>query len=233
MITYDPTAFDVPAGTYVGRLNEVLDKPPFEASKFGPSVEPRLAWRFEVVGPPGCPAMGKTIEQGTGTKPTPKSGLVRFLTLLLGRMPTKGERIDPASFVGREYQIMWTVNPKSEQGNLYINSMMPMTAGQPSGTPPPMPAPPGTAAGQRQPVPTPPPPPPPPAPPAANTTVAPIYWIHMPDGKTVEASQATVQGHLDMGQEDENTLKLMDQAQMGLGWKAAAFFGFKKRTPPF
>ncbi len=233
-IVYDSNQFDVPAGKYIGRLTEVVDKEPYQGeSKYGPnSNEPRLGWRWEVIGPPGSPALGKVIEQGTGTHASKKSGLVRLLTFLLGRMPHEGERIDPASFIGKDYTITWAVNPRSDVGNChvaYLEAVTPAGAGpsSPPHTPAPtgMAAPPAPNAGQRVPVPTPPPPP------ASPPSVAPTFWVHMPDGRTVEMSRATVQMHLDTGDKPAEEVQLMDQSRMTDGWRKASDFGFKKTIP--
>ena len=50
-VTYHPSQFDVPAGSYRARFLGTEERPPFEGpSKWGPATqEPRLRWKFEVL----------------------------------------------------------------------------------------------------------------------------------------------------------------------------------------
>ncbi len=127
VIVYDPTKYEVAPGTYLCKFLGAKDREPFDGpGKFGRvNNEPRLGWQFQIVGPTGNAMLGKVIEQGTGTTPSRKSGLVRLLNLMLGGIGLQpGQAIDPASFVGKTYQIQWSENPSSEKGNCWIASMM-------------------------------------------------------------------------------------------------------------
>lgn len=234
MATYDPEKFQVPAGNYVARLKEIKEKPPFEGpSKFGKNDnEPRYGWQFEVLTSPGDPSnanVGKILEQGTGTYLSPRSGLVRLLTMLMGRAPMAKEQIDLDSFVGRSYQVLWAVNPKSDSGNLYIASLMevgksPMANSSPPGANP-TPAAPPSASAQRAPTPTPPPrnSSPAQAAPPAKLPPEPSFWVQIGDSEPVLLPKADAQAAVNVASEP---VVMMPEDQSG-GWKDAAEMGFK------
>jgi hypothetical protein len=153
-VTYHPSQFDVPAGSYRARFLGTEERPPFEGpSKWGPATqEPRLRWKFEVL---DGPCAGKFITQDTNSTLTgPKSGFARMLKGLLGRMPTDGEVIDTDTFVHQSFQLEVEVNPNSESGNLYVAFLKPIPSS--SMAPPPRPgngqtppaAPPGAGTGR-------------------------------------------------------------------------------------
>jgi hypothetical protein len=125
-IKYNPEdqRFDVPAGTYLVRFEGTRDKPPIKDSKYGGSDEPRMGWRFKVLGPPGNQQVGKVIEQETGTYPSPKSKLVYLLNLMLGGSLQPGQEVDVEGLAGRTYQLVWAVNPASEKGNPHVAALV-------------------------------------------------------------------------------------------------------------
>jgi hypothetical protein len=88
-------ASGVPAGPHTG---EFLGVEPFE-NEHGPGVK----WRWKVTEGQHAGGIATRI---TGLKPTPKNSCGKMLVALLGRTPTEGERIDPASYVGKRYLIV-------------------------------------------------------------------------------------------------------------------------------
>jgi hypothetical protein len=203
-LVYNPgeSDYDVPAGTYRTRFEGCRDVDTSKfTSKFGRD-DPRIEWRFRVM---GGPFQSKLITWMTGTNPaSPKSNAYKMLRWLLGHMPSPGEGLDPAEYVGRYYEVEWEVNPESEKGYLHIARLKEIAPTE--ALPPP-----GVAA----------------APPAANGAAVggnggPRYWINDGEGKPELRDAAWVQEALIAGRAD---FLMRDEGKAG-PWGPPASFGF-------
>jgi hypothetical protein len=128
LLTYNDRKFaDVPAGVYDVELVGVENAKPFDGpSRYGRANSgPRLLWRFRIT---TGPLVGQDLVQFTGTEILPKTGLLRLLTMLLGRQLVKGEQVDPATMIRFRYRASWAINPDSDAGRCHIASLTPSTA---------------------------------------------------------------------------------------------------------
>jgi hypothetical protein len=206
----EQSKYDVPAGTYIIEFRGTRDKPPFKESKFGNSDEPRLGWEFVIVGPPTCGYLGKIIEQATGTYPSAKSGLVRLINLLMGGTFQPGMEIDTQQFIGRQYQVLWAINPASESGNLHISSLMAV------GTTPAPQAPAG-------------PPPRKPAVAPAAITVRKFWVIKKAGTDAVEMDDLALQTWIGEEKMEPSAISCVPVGESE--WKTAADYGFQGTIP--
>lgn len=134
---YDPSQnrFDVPAGMYEVEFVEVQEKE-FQASgRYGKTgMEPKYLWKFKVL---SGEQKDKVIEQVTGTALVSKSKLLGIVTMLVGRQLQQGEEIDPRGWIGRRFNLSWSVNPDSEQGRCHVSSLTPLAGAPAQAAPPP------------------------------------------------------------------------------------------------
>jgi hypothetical protein len=197
-LIYNPgeSDYDVPAGTYRTRFDGCRDVDTSKfASKFGRD-DPRIEWRFKVL---AGPFAGKFITWMTGTNPaSPKSNAYKMLRWLLGHMPSPGEGLDPAEYVGRTYEVEWEVNPESEKGYLHIARLKEIAGVEAQAAP---------------------------AAPAANGAAAgggPRYWINDGEGAPQLRDAAWVQEMVVGGRGD---FMMRDEAR-SRPWGPPASFGF-------
>lgn len=213
--------FGVPCGSYVASFKGTEDRDDMDMTKFGKKgTQARMAWVFSVTEP--AYLRGKVLEQGSGTSPGAKSTFTKMLCALMGRVPQKGEQINLANYVGKQYRIEVAINPMSDAGNFHIAHMVPLDGGSPAPAAPPSaaapPPPPAPPAPPRAPA-----PPAPPAPPAAASE--PKYWASV-DGKTELVTGSHIR-EMVAGKIVPPTLPVMRENQEG-GWMTAAAFGLDK-----
>jgi hypothetical protein len=209
-IYYDPTSeFDVPAGTYTVRFEGLVDKPPFENSRYareGEEPEPRWGWQFRVL---GGEHDGKLIEQDTGRKTTRRAKVTQLLSWLMGGNLQPKTTVRVSDLVGRTYTLILAPNPNSEKGNNHIAHLEPVAA---DGN--------GAATAQA------PPPPPPPLkkPPASASAGGGRFWVVI-DGQTVEKTRDAIEEWLREDQLDPAEVQVCPVGK-GTTWGAANEHGF-------
>jgi hypothetical protein len=216
-IHFDPASeFDVPAGTYSVRFEGLVDKEPFENSRYarpGEPPEPRWGWRFRVL---GGEQDGKVIEEVTGRKATRKARLTQLLSWLMGGNLQPGTDVRVEDLVGRTYRLVWAPNPNSEKGNNHIAHLEPAAAG---GN--------GAAAADA-------PPPPPrakrPATPAASEGAE--FWVDVGEGRPpVKKSRSAVEEMIREGGLDADALQVQEVGKPATGWMRASECGFEGPIP--
>jgi hypothetical protein len=204
-IHYDPTSeFDVPAGTYTVRFEGLVDKEPFENSRYakpGEAPEARWGWRFRIL---GSEQDGKLIEQDTGRKATRKAKLTQLLSWLMGGNLQPGTDVRVEDLVGRTYRLIWAANPNSEKGNNHVHHLEPVA---------------GTGTGT---APTEAPPPPPPA------TAGDRFWV-LVDGKVVQKDRAAIAATIQ--EEQLPPASLMLRPAGSSQWVPASTLGFAEPIP--
>jgi hypothetical protein len=212
-IHYDPTSeFDIPDGTYIVQFSGMVDKEPFENSRYakpGEPPEPRWGWRFRIR---GGEQDGKTYEEVTGRKATKKARLTQMLTWLVGGNLQPGTDVRVEDFVGRTYRMVLGPNPNSEKGNSHIVHLEPVAA---DGN--------GAAAAQA------PPPPPRAKRPAASEGA--LFWVDVGEGQPpVQKSRRALEEYIREGGLDPDVVQVREVGK-ATGWVPASQFGIEGPIP--
>ena len=220
ILTYEdkPQFAEVPAGTYDVQFVGTEEAKPFDGpSRYGRTNNgPRLLWRFRIT---AGPLTGKDLVQFTGNEIVQKSGLLRLLTMMLGRPLRKGERIDPDTMKGFRFRAAWAINPDSEAGRCHIASLSPISDLTPPAN---------GAAPQAAP---PPPPPPPPRKPLAPADVdGDFFWVVLEEGQPpVLGDRASIEARIKEHSLDPRLLMLCPKGKQT--WDTAASLGFADAVP--
>jgi hypothetical protein len=217
LLTYEdkPQFADVPAGTYDVQLVGTEEAKPFDGpSRYGRANNgPRLLWRFRIT---AGERAGQDLVQFTGAEVVQKSGLLRLLTMLLGRPLRKGEQIDPDTMKGFRFRAAWAINPDSEAGRCHIASLSPISDLTPPAN---------GAAPQAT------PPPPPPRKPLTPADVdGDFFWVVLEDGQPpVLRDRASIEARIKEHSLDPRLLMLCPKGKQT--WETAASLGFADPVP--